>query len=385
VTGRRGERRQAWGRALRCAAAAFAVCWLGWGLLSAVGVGLVSPGKPVSVPGWPAPGLSYGWHNFFTGGYRQDALWYLRIATHGYRSGDGSAAFFPLYPLLIRLFDLVPGLGPLGAATLVAQGGFLASLVLAYRLAELEFDEAVARTGVVLLACFPSAFFFLSPYTEGPFLALCLGSFYCARRGRWAAAGSLAALATLTRSVGLVLVGALAAEALQQWREGRRPWAGLAAALGPPVGIGGYLGYWWLRFGDAAAPWQAQRNWQRVATFPLLTLYRAAVDAYRYDSYWLIDFAVVLTVILAMLAGLRVLRWSYLTYGFASLLLPLCDPFPSRPLMSMPRFCLLIFPAVWVVARGLRRRGWPTALAAGPFAAGYALLGLLFMNWLPIF
>lgn len=383
--GQRVERRAAWLRALRFALPVFIVSWLGWGFLCAIGVGIVSTGHPVSVPGWPAPPLYAGWHNFFTGGYRQDALWYLRIAGHGYQPGDGSAAFFPLFPLLIRLVGVVPGLGPLAAATIVAQCGFLVALILLFRLTEFEFDERVARTAVVLLALFPSAFFLLSPYTEGPFLALCLGSFYLARRRQWAAAGGLALLAGLTRSVGLVLVAALAAEALQQWRDGGRFLPGLGAALGPLIGFGGYIAYWWLRFADPEAPYRAQQNWQRVATFPLLTLYRAAVDAYRYGSYWAIDFAVVAVVIVAVFAGIRYLRWTYLTYALASLLLPLSDPFPPRPLLSMPRFCVLLFPAVWVIARGLQRRGWPTALAAGPFAAGYALLGLLFTSWQAIF
>ncbi len=34
---------------------------------------------------------------------RWDALWYQHITEVGYRVGDGSAAFFPLYPILGRL------------------------------------------------------------------------------------------------------------------------------------------------------------------------------------------------------------------------------------------------------------------------------------------
>ena len=48
-------------------------------------------------PGWPAHAVTPGWHNVFTSWEREDALWFLRIATGGYDDGDGSAAFFPLF------------------------------------------------------------------------------------------------------------------------------------------------------------------------------------------------------------------------------------------------------------------------------------------------
>ena len=38
---------------------------------------------PVSVPGWPAHALTPGWHNLWTAWEREDALWFLRIATGG--------------------------------------------------------------------------------------------------------------------------------------------------------------------------------------------------------------------------------------------------------------------------------------------------------------
>ena len=31
-----------------------------------------------------------------------DGVWYIKIATTGYADGDGSTAFFPLYPMLLR-------------------------------------------------------------------------------------------------------------------------------------------------------------------------------------------------------------------------------------------------------------------------------------------
>ena len=50
-----------------------------------------------------------GWHNLWDATVRQDALWFLRIASEGYVSHDGSAAFFPLYPFAIRMVAWLPG------------------------------------------------------------------------------------------------------------------------------------------------------------------------------------------------------------------------------------------------------------------------------------
>ena len=113
---------------------------------------LSEPAHPTPPPGFPPPSLEAGWHLLFTGAQRQDALWYLRLATTGWSPADGSAAFFPLYPLLVRAVSWVPGVGPLGAALLVANGAFLGGLVAFHALTRLEFGGVVwAYTSTGLL------------------------------------------------------------------------------------------------------------------------------------------------------------------------------------------------------------------------------------------
>ena len=67
------------------------------------------------------------------------------------------------------------------------------------------------------------------------------------------------------------------------------------------------------------------------------------------------------------------------------LLLPLFDPFPPRPLLSMPRFVVVVFPALW----GLSGVGWgrtlPPPLVTAVLAAGWALCAVLFVNWWHLF
>src|SRR3990170_5364064 len=97
------------------------------------GVALFPPLEAVGVPGWPAhPAPGPGWHNAFAAWERFDALWFLRIADAGYRAGDGSAAFFPLYPLAIRAVSFALGGAPFAAATIVSNAAFLGALAMTY-------------------------------------------------------------------------------------------------------------------------------------------------------------------------------------------------------------------------------------------------------------
>jgi mannosyltransferase PIG-V len=371
---------------LRYGVLVFVAVWVGWAVLALIGVTIVPANSSLGVPGLDAPAITGGWHNLLTAGDHSDALWYQRIAASGYRTDDASAAFFPLYPIAIMLVALLPGVSILAAAIVVAQGCFLASLVVFHALSLREFGPGVAGRATRYLAIFPTAFFFLVPYTEAPFLLLVLLAFWYARRQSWWLAVLPAALAGLTRSAGVVLVPALAAEALWRWRSGgRNPLPGLAAAAAPLLGLAAYGGYWLLSAGDPMAPLTAQRTWQRSFDLPLHTLLRAVQLAWQYRSYWLIDLIVVGIVLAATVLGGRLLSPGYLGYALASLLMPLCDPYPARPLMSMPRFVLVVFPAFWVIAVAVERRKLPDGAVTAVFAGGYVLLGLLYLNSYSIF
>ncbi|HZP89618.1 MAG TPA: hypothetical protein VFC04_01330 [Actinomycetota bacterium] len=362
------------------------------GLASVALVPLVPPLRPVSVPGWPAhPVPDPGWQNLFTAWERFDGLWFLRIAAEGYRSADGSAAFFPLYPLLARAVSFVIGGHPFAASLIVSNAAFAGGLCVLYLLTATERSEPVARTTVLFLAVFPTSFFFFAPYSESLFLLLCVTAFWGARTRRWVVAGIAGALAALTRNVGVVLAAALALEAVHQRVEHRGSLVpGLAAAVVTGLGTLAYLAYWDIRVGDWLAPVHQQANWERVATWPWTTLATGTRDAFRYvgnanGGYWLLDWLVVVPVLVASAIALFRLRPSYGLYLWGSLLVPLSFVFRDRPLMSMPRFVLPLFPAFWVLAEASERGRLPRTVVVGVGAAGLGLLTLLFVNWYYIF
>jgi Gpi18-like mannosyltransferase len=367
---------------------------VGLSVVALAGVGLLPAiDNSVGPPGWPASEVTPGWHNLVTAWERFDALWFLRIATAGYVDGDGSAVFFPLFPLLIRGLSPIFGGHPLAAAFLVSHAAAFGSMVALYFLTAGEFDERTARRSVLYLALFPTSFFLLAPYSESLFLLLVLVSLWAARRRLWWVAGLAGAGASAARNLGVLLAIPLAVEAVHQWRERRDRRALVVGLLWSAVAAAGavaYLAYWQASAGDFLAPIHQQENWQREASFPLATLVQGTVEAFRWigqypGGYHLLDWLIAVPAVLAAAWVVIRTRPVFGAYTVISLAAPLSYVFLPRPFMSLPRFFLVVFPILWPWAvLGLRRRGVHEAVVA--VSAGLlALLTVLFVNWYYVF
>jgi hypothetical protein len=376
----------------------FVAVRLGLFLLGLLGPSLLVLQPSVDVPGWTAPDPSSGWHQAVVAWERADAAWFLRIASSGYSPDDGSPAFFPLFPMLVHGMGVLVGGRWLLAGFLVANAALLGAMVLLYRLTRMEWSASMARRTVLFMAIFPTSFYLFSPFTEPLFLLCAVGALLAARRGAWWWAALAGAGAAATRSIGIVLVGVLAVEALHQllqarrdgasWRPGRV--AGVAAAcVAPTLGTLSYLAYWQLHTGSWRVPFNAQGGWSRTLRWPWDTL-RRGIDMGTDNlgifsgGYWTID---LLFLALAVAAGvwlLRRTRPAYSVYLWASILFPLLFSFDSRPLMSFPRFATMIFPLYWAIAALAERRN-ADALLVGLSTGGLVLLGVLSISYLPMF
>jgi hypothetical protein len=84
-----------------------------------------------------------------------------------------------------------------------------------------------------------------------------------------------------------------------------------------------------------------------------------------------------------LVAAVVVVKWfrpSYAVFTWLCLLAPLSMVFEPRPLMSVPRFLLPLFPLFWAGARATERKYLPQSLVVAASAAGLGLMTALFVN-----
>ena len=348
-------------------------------LLSVATIGVVrAPGLGADQP----PPLFPGWHNIVEGTDRWDAKRYLAIASAGYQGNGESAAFFPGYPIAIRAVSAVPGVDDVVAAELISNVAFFGALVVFHALTRREIAQVDARRAVLLLACFPTSFFFFAPYSESLFLVASMLAFWWARGDRWARAGLAGLLAAAVRNVGVLLVPGLLIEAMTAPRPRRRTAIlGALLPLAAPIAIGLY---WQVTTGDLLAPFHAQDAWHKAFELPVVTIGHAVslgiegVTSAR-GIYWTIDAVVTAAIVVPVALRWRMIPAPYLAYVVASLLVIFSYPLPERPLVSAPRYALVLFPAYWTMADLWGGKGFRVVLAA--FIVGWVVLAVIFMNW----
>ncbi len=333
-----------------------------------------------------------GWANM-------DGGWYLSIAQHGY-AHRFSEAFFPLYPLLVRIVAGT-GMGYVPAGIVLSLVFFSAAAVLLYRLTADALGERTALWTVVFLSIAPTSFFFQAVYTESLFLLLSVALFYFARRRQWLAAGVMGLLATLTRSAGVVLVVPLALFYLQscdwQWRRLR---AGLVAVLLVPCGLAIYMAYLWRARGDPLLFSQVEQKWHRRFGAPYLTAWQglrsgvvsltrlmAHGGLVQFSTYFArfhnlagLTNAVVLVSVAAVIAlGWRRLSTPYNAYAALALIFVLANPDTGQPLASLPRYAVVVFPLYMAIAACTERRPVIRALIVAACLTGLVVLTARFV------
>jgi mannosyltransferase PIG-V len=304
---------------------------------------------------------------------RWDAGWYVEIARDCYHyepAMPSNAAFFPLYPLLIRATHallflpnndywwLLSGIVVSNIALLVALGYFRSLLAI-------DVDQKTASRAIIYLLIFPTTFFFSSVYSESLFLALTVAAFYYGRRNRWLTACILTALATLTRSQGIVVLLPLLIEYLAQrtFRLQQISWNATAFAL-VPAALFAFVLFLKLTFGSWTIMFDIQNAWGRHPMWPWhpmawLVRHAPPLSAEHHDK---LDFCFLLLLPVAGIFGIRQLRLSYSFYLWTAALFFSCWGIYG----SIPRFDLVIFPLFLVFALiGIRSR---------TFHLGYCIL-----------
>jgi hypothetical protein len=321
------------------------------------------------------------WSDLISTWQRWDALYYQVIAQSGYRPDDGSAAFYPLYPLLSRaVSDILLG-NIVVAELVVSTAACTVALWLLYRLARLDVSPRAALLTVLLIVCSPLGFFLLAPYTESLFLLLTVAAFWFARRNHPWLAGFAGLLAGLTRLQAYFLIPALAYIGYRRsGADGEWSSLDLLAAALPAVGIIAFSTFLRYSVGVASSGLGLQSaSWGYHIVMP----WQSLADSWRYITnpvdpslapIELLNLVSLLGCAVLALLALRRLPVSYALYTLPYLGLLSFREMGYTPLMSVDRYCLVLFPCFLVLAIWLERR---PRLTAAWLVAGFLLQVLL--------
>jgi hypothetical protein len=347
----------------------FALSRLLFLVTGAVAAGILPWAEPITRVVGPSGFLSYWAH--------WDGAWYSEIATDGYDNRlPMSAAFFPVFPMLLRVGTAVGG-GPALWGILISLVATPFAMYFLYRVAEKLQGVRAARVAVIAFAFFPTAFFLNAAYTEALFMAFTTGSFWAAYvRRDLLLAGILGALAGATRNFGVLLLIPLGYEWLRHRRE--FGWGGVWKIALVPTGLVAYIVFLWDRFGYPLLFFSAQRSpvWRRELTDPVTALMMAWEKADRglrhlldpatlyldpeggvevLKAYNSATFAFLLLLLVLVGMGFAVLPPHLSLYTALLTLLPVLTPSPWVPLMGLPRYALGAFPLFLILGHLLSR------------------------------
>jgi hypothetical protein len=306
---------------------------------------------------------------------RWDTEFYLGIAQNGYPPLEldpggwiYNAAYFPLYPCLMRGLSVL-----LGGAELFYVGLFIANAMLVLgvvyvrKLARLDEGDGFADLVMACLLAYPGSHFFSCVYPESTALFLSAFALYCARRGMAPAAGLACGLAAITRSSG-ALVALPVLWLLCRGEDGRlRPrWRALWLAC-PVVTLGALMLLNYQLYQDPIYFVHVQAGWGRRPSFPLEPFLSLKLS----PDYHFFALGAAALVVWAIV---RKQRAEYVLLSGPAVLLPLS----TGMLRGIHRYMGSNFPLFFFLAKLLReRRGWRYAY----LGAGLVTLAVFSFKW----
>ncbi len=273
-----------------------------------------------------------------------------------FRHDAGDAAnwgFFPLFPLLARLWHQLGGLGYSDSLILT---GTLALPFAIYLFVQLVDDEAIPVNPWVsgsLVAFNPYAIYAHTGYTEPLYFALSTGALLALKRESWIQTGLLGAACSATRLVGVFLVLPMLASLAGRIRRHRgfagggawpEPLLGIALV---PLGLTLFAWHLYARTGDMLGFVHLQVAWGNTIGNPLSVWWRAIAE-----GGWSRFFAV--TAVLGLAAAAYLCARQRIGYGLylaAAVLVPLW-----ATAWSMPRYVFWQPAFLLVVADLVRQR-----------------------------
>jgi Gpi18-like mannosyltransferase len=299
------------------------------------------------------PNWIWGFGNF-------DGVHYLRIAQDGY-AAQYSQAFFPLYPILVRIFSYIIPKNPTLDLTfyndpsyfysgiLLSNVFLLAGLYFFYKLLRLDFDKKTSALSVIFLLAVPTSFYFGAVYAESLFLFLTVLSIYFIRKKKFFLGAIIVAIATATRIFGIFLIPLYAIEALKSKNRINLIWTAIS-----PIGIFAYVLFLKLKFNNplyfftSQPVFGASRSVNEIILLPQV-IYRYIKIFFSINFASLpffvaaVEFLYVLIPLVLLIMFFKRMRLSYWIFSVAALIFPtLTGTFSSMPRYALTYMLLLV-------------------------------------------
>lgn len=267
-----------------------------------------------------------------------DGVHYLRIAKDGYAYGF-TQAFFPLYPILIKVVSYLTLGNYLISALLVSNVSFLIALIIFYKLIKKVFDEKIAFWSTTFLVFSPTSFYFGSVYTESTFFLFTIAAFYLVEKERYLLASVFGFFASTTRLIGVILAATLM----------KKTKINAYALTIVPLGLIFYMIYLKIGFNNplyfltAQSAFGQSRTTASVVFLPQV-VYRSIAQILTTHGLVLfnssLDLIFTIVALITLLISFKFVKKSWIFFSIVSVVLPTF----TGSLISMPRYILIAFP-----------------------------------------
>ena len=305
--------------------------------------------NPEAIQRWPLTFL--GW----------DSAWYLSIMTNGYGFSTQSYTFSPVLPLFSFLTNTILQ-NPMVSIVIIALVFGLLWIPIYQLLAEDYMGKRIAFLSTLLLAFSPYLFVFTTvAYSEGLLLFFVVSTWLLSKRGNFLGALAFAAIAPLTRTMGILALLPIVYYGLKQNTHKVR---NMLLSLVPVASLTAWFATLGFFANDYLAPvhtseWSSLYSFRTLLTdgiphYGIKAVLQAPYQLPPIPTHWLLPLAVVIALFLPLLLFYCTWKKNRLLFiysfaGYVGILL-------FGALVSTPRFISFLFP-LWIPLAAILSRG----------------------------
>ena len=337
-----------------------------------------------------------------------DGYWYNDIVNNGYdrdfpksppeaeecNLGEGlcqrNFAFFPLFPLSVKLFQQVIQLVmPVRSDVLgivLANAYFVAAAVIFFHLVSAMLGKRTAWTSYFALLVFPVSYVFSGMMSESLFFLLMVATYYLAYKKKWLWAGIVGALLSATRILGVLVIFSIV---LLYWEQHKKNITFNALRSQPgrefllslfliPMGLLLFILFLQNHTGDALAFISIQDYFAKSGSNlnPLAGILMAftnySVEGSLKNHLYNLSY---------FLLTMGLLIWNYfkkiIPLSAGTILIWLMIPMTAGTTLALPRYLLPLFPVYILIGTVLSKNKYLT----GIYFTGSTLLLLYLINF----